>query len=145
MVKKNKDKKKETPKKQEKIHHPLTSRSFLFLFYGLLFPGLGHFLQNKKTRAWIFAVCVLVFFILGLTMNGKLYKFHEGMNWLHILGTFASMAAGVPYFIALIIGWGIGDPTSILEPYGNYFLLAAGMLNILIALDAMDIAAGRKE
>jgi hypothetical protein len=55
------------------------------------------------------------------------------------------MSTGLPYFIALIFGLGIGDPTSIMEPYANYFLIAAGLLNILVALDAMDIAAGRKD
>ena len=93
----------------------------------------------------IFAICIIVFFVLGLIMDGHLYKFGVDTGWRSILAILSSMAAGIPYFIALIFGLGSGNPGSVLEPYANYFLLAAGMLNILIALDAMDIAAGRKE
>ncbi len=144
---KNKDNKNEKKKKEKReyIKHPLPPKSFLYLFYGLLFPGLGHYMLDRKKRAVIFCASILIFFILGLTMQGHLFRFEQGMNWLQVLGAFASMAAGIPYFIAMLFGWGVGDPASILEPYANYFLLAAGMLNILIAMDAMDISAGRKK
>jgi hypothetical protein len=146
MAKKdNKNSKSKKESAKGKIAHPLPPRSFLYLFYGLVFPGLGHFLLDKKKRAYAFAVCILIFFSMGLLMEGHLYIFTKDTTWLTALAVLASMAAGVQYFIALIFGWGAGNPASILEAYGNYFLLAAGLLNILIALDAMDISAGRKE
>jgi hypothetical protein len=107
---------------------------------------LGNFLLDKKKRSLTFAVSILLLFIFGImAMSYYLHIFGEMPGWLPVLAVLGCMSAGLPYFIALIFGLGTGDPTSIMEPYANYFIIAAGLLNILIALDAMDIAAGRKD
>ena len=141
MKKKTIDQKKQ-PAAEKK---PLTGKAYLHFFLAIIFPGLGHLLLGKKKRALAFAVSILLLFIAGLAMNGYLHRFGQRPGWLAVLAVLGCMSAGLPYFIALIFGLGTGDPTSIMEPYANYFIIAAGLLNILVALDAMDIAAGRKD
>jgi len=48
------------------------------------------------------------------------------------------------YFIAKGIGYGLGDVTAVTYEYGNAFLIVAGLLNMLVVIDAFDVAMGRK-
>jgi hypothetical protein len=52
--------------------------------------------------------------------------------------------AGLPYLIARAFGAGAGVATAITYEYGNTFMIAAGLLNTLVMLDAFDIARGKK-
>jgi hypothetical protein len=59
----------------------------------------------------------------------------------------AQVVVGAPYFIARFLDLG-QDPMLITRntfEYGSTFVEVAGLLNILIALDAFDVAAGRKK
>jgi hypothetical protein len=60
------------------------------------------------------------------------------------LAAFASVGNGIPYFIASLLGLGQGVVTAATYDYGNTFLIVAGLLNMLVVLDAYDIALGRK-
>jgi hypothetical protein len=142
-MKKNKEQKKQAA--PEKVKQPLTGRAYLHFVLAIIFPGLGHLLLGKKKRALAFAVSIVLFFFAGLLFNGYLHRFGDRPGWLAILAVLSCMAVGLPYLVAIIFGFGMGDPMSIMEPYANYFLIAAGLLNILVAMDAMDIAAKRKE
>ena len=62
-----------------------------------------------------------------------------------VLRFFADAAVGVPYLLASALGWGEGRIESIGYEYGNTFLYTAGLVNMLVILDAFDIAQGRKE
>jgi hypothetical protein len=42
------------------------------------------------------------------------------------------------------MGVGRGDVVVITYEYGNTFIIAAGLLNMLVVLDVFDIAKGRK-
>ncbi len=42
------------------------------------------------------------------------------------------------------MGLGRGDVVAITYEYGNTFIIAAGLLNMLVVLDVFDIAKGRK-
>ncbi len=44
-----------------------------------------------------------------------------------------------------LMGWGEGDVTSYAYEYGNTFLFTAGLLNMLLVVDAFDISQGRKQ
>jgi hypothetical protein len=51
---------------------------------------------------------------------------------------------GAPYFI---LRWGTGYQGEIEGAgfeYGSAFILTAGLMNLLLVLDALDIARGRK-
>ena len=59
------------------------------------------------------------------------------------LFSLAQMAIGVPYLVARVLGYE-GDVRSVTFEYGNTFTAVAGLLNILVVLDAYDTAVGRK-
>ena len=49
-----------------------------------------------------------------------------------------------PRLIARASGLGAGDVVAAAYEYGNTFLIVAGLLNLLVALDAWDRALGRR-
>jgi hypothetical protein len=110
---------------------------------GWLVPGFGHILLGRWIRGIIFASCVLLMFGLGLGMQGKLYdlQFTEPLQFFAFL---ANIGAGIPYWIATRVGWGIGTMTWPSYDYGTTYLWVCGLLNFLVVLDAFDIAQGRK-
>jgi hypothetical protein len=56
----------------------------------------------------------------------------------------ANFGLGLPWIIARTFDLGGGVVTAVTWEYGNCFLIVAGLLNLLVTLDAFDIATGRK-
>jgi len=110
---------------------------------GWLVPGLGHLLQRKLDRAVVFFVSILALAGLGLAMGGRLFSWELG-NIFHLLGFLGNLGAGLVFFGAKLAGLGTGDLSRALGDYGTTFFLTAGLLNVLTALDAYDIAVGKK-
>jgi hypothetical protein len=110
---------------------------------GWLVPGLAHILIGRWIRGAIFAACVLLMFIFGLAMHGKLYDL-EFDEPLHVFAFIANIGMGIPYWIAERFNLGIGTMTWPSYDYGTTYLWVCGLLNYLIVLDAFDIAQGRK-
>lgn len=110
---------------------------------GWLIPGLAHVLIGRWIRGLIFAACVLLMFIFGLAMHGKLYDL-EFDEPLHVFAFIANIGTGLPYWIAEKFNLGIGTMTWPSYDYGTTYLWVCGLLNYLIVLDAFDIAQGRK-
>ena len=113
---------------------------------GLLVPGLGHFLLKRWYRAAILLVAITLMFVVGLGMEGQLYRPPEAGQWIsfNTLGCFANIGVGIPYWIAVRSALGMGVPTSQTFDYGWAYLIVAGLMNYLVVLDAFDIAKGRK-
>lgn len=88
-------------------------------------------------------IAIPAMFVIGLGLNGRLFPF-ELSQPLVALAAFASVGNGLPYFIAKFMGLGQGVVTAASYEYGNTFLIVAGLLNMLVVLDAYDIALGRK-
>ena len=110
-----------------------------------LFPGLGHFYLGRRRTAVAFAVIVSICFALGLSFEGRLYTIEQGQP-LTILATFAVFGAGLWNIAARLFTDNPGG--TVLAPtyeYGCAFLLTAGLMNLLLMLDAWDIATGRKK
>ncbi len=112
----------------------------------LIVPGLSHYLLGKKIRALIFFCVIMLTFFFGLLLNGGIFSLTHG-NWLYRLGALAELGLGVPYLVSLIAG--INKPTlelisSLMFGYGSTFLITAGLMNMLLMMDAFDIAIGRK-
>jgi len=109
-----------------------------------LFPVLGHWYLGRRRVAIPFAVIVTVTFLLGLSFEGRLYSVEAGQP-LTILATFAVYGAGILNVAARLL---IDNPGgTILSPtyeYGCAYLLTGGLMNLLLMLDAWDIATGRK-
>lgn len=114
----------------------------LFLLAWLM-PGAGHFTLGKRQKALVFAIVLPAMFLIGLVLKGRLFPFTPG-DPLVALAAAANVMAGVPYLLARLFGAGGGTVTAITYEYGNTFMIAAGLLNTLVVLDAFDVARGRK-
>ena len=110
---------------------------------GWLIPGLGHVLLSRWVRGIIFAACVLLMFVMGIAMQGKLYDLQFDQP-LHVFAFIANAGAGLLYIVSQQFHVGIGTMTAPSYDYGTTFLWVCGLLNFLIVLDAFDIAQGRK-
>jgi hypothetical protein len=109
-----------------------------------VFPGLGHFLLGRRGTALLYAVIVSAAFLLGLSFEGRLYSPEPGQP-LTILATVAVYGAGLLNLAARLLSPNPGGTIlSVTYEYGCAFLLTAGLMNLLLMLDAYDIAAGRK-
>ena len=106
-------------------------------------PGLGHLLQGRIQKGAVFLIAIPLMFAIGLMLNGRLFAF-EFSQPLVVLAAIASLGNGLPYFIATLLNLGEGVVTAASYEYGNTFLIVAGLLNMLVVLDAYDIALGRK-
>jgi hypothetical protein len=107
-----------------------------------LVPGGGHLYLGRWGRAAVFFVSVVGLFLLGLYMDGKLFSLEAG--FFGFLRFFADAAMGLLYVLGKFLGAGQGDIRSYGYEYGNTFLYTAGLINMLVILDAFDIANGRK-
>jgi hypothetical protein len=110
---------------------------------GWLVPGLGHFLQRKWGRGVLLMLAVFIMFFAGLGMQGKVYGFNTG-DLLDILGFVGDIGSGLLYFIARSLDWGGGNIQRAVADYGTKFIVVAGLLNIIAAVDAHQIAIGKK-
>lgn len=109
-----------------------------------LVPGAGHLLLGRWRRGLLFLVLVGVSLAVGLALEGKLWEIARGQP-LSYLGTFACAGLGIPYFV---LRFGVhyqGDLVSQGYEYGAAFILTGGLMNLLLILDAWDIARGLKE
>jgi hypothetical protein len=89
-------------------------------------------------------------FITGLWLGGHLFRPAESEQGLaallQLLPMAANVGAGLLYVFCWVTNTGFADHAKMVTyEYGNTFLLVAGLLNYLAALDAFDIAAGRKQ
>ena len=124
------------------------SSSAAFVACGLawLVPGGGHFYLRRKGKGLVFLFCLLALFVLGVAMQSKL-QLHLGFDDpLAFIVSVAQMALGGPYLVARYLGFGEGDAlvTAVTYEYGVTFTAVAGLLNVLVMLDAYDTATGRK-
>jgi hypothetical protein len=106
-------------------------------------PGGGHLLLGRRQKGIVFLAALTLMFACGLWLEGRLFPF-ELTQPLVALAAFADIGIGIPYFIAKAAGAGAGRVIAATYEYGNAFLIVAGLLNMLVVLDAFDIAQGRK-
>jgi hypothetical protein len=111
---------------------------------GWLLPGLGHFIQRRWIRGLLLMLAVFIMFFAGLAMQGKVYGFNTG-DLLDILGFVGDIGSGLLYFIARAMDWGAGNIQRAVADYGTKYIVVAGLLNIISAVDAYHIAIGKKQ
>jgi hypothetical protein len=110
---------------------------------GALVPGLGHAVLQKWDRAVVFLISITLMFVIGLKLQGRLYS-PEFADLFSTLKFVADAGTGLLYWLCWIRGMGIGEPSAYTFDYGNVFIYVAGLLNMLVVVDAFDIAMGRK-
>lgn len=77
-------------------------------------------------------------------MGGKIYSF-QTENPLTILAFFSDIGNGLLYIFSKVFSFGLGELKKSTFEYGTAYIAGAGLLNYLIALDAFDIASGKKK
>ena len=106
-------------------------------------PGAGHLLQRRWVRGALLFVSITMMFFLGLGMQGKLYAPNTG-EVLDMLGFVGDLGAGGLYLLSTAAGWGQNLVQVVTQDYGTKFLVVAGLLNFIAAVDAHSIRMGRK-
>ena len=119
------------------------SLTYLILALAWAIPGAGHLWLGRREKGLIFLIALPLMFTVGLWLEGRLFPF-EITQPLVALAAFADIGIGIPYLVAKAIGAGAGRVVAITYEYGNAFLIVAGLLNMLVVLDAFDITQGRK-
>jgi hypothetical protein len=115
---------------------------YLPLIAGWLVPGAGHLLLGKWVRALLLAASILGMFAIGLAMGGKVYA-HSG-DILDMLGLAGDLGNGVLYFLSRTLGLGADSVQVTTADYGTRFIVVAGLLNVIAAVDAHNLRTGRK-
>jgi hypothetical protein len=111
---------------------------------GWLIPGAGHMIQKRWIRGGLLFVSIVTLFVLGLAMQGRIYKANGG-DILDILGFIGDVGAGGLYVISLAMDWGQGAIAFATADYGTKFMIVAGLLNFIAIADAYHIAIGKKQ
>jgi hypothetical protein len=111
---------------------------------GWLIPGAGHMIQKRWIRGALLFVSIATLFLLGLAMQGRIYKANGG-DILDILGFIGDFGAGALYIITLAADWGQGAIAFATADYGTKFMIVAGLLNFIAVADAYHIAIGKKQ
>ena len=123
----------------------MSRRTITAMVFAYLIPGAGHLYLRRTARAVAFFIIVVLMFAVGLAVDGDLYTIgHTGGSLLKLLAALGSMGSGAMYFIAAAVG-AHGDVGSITYEHGTAFTITAGLMNLLLVLDAFDISEGRKE
>ena len=122
---------------------PLTAMAMLASLVGWLIPGAGHLILRRYVRGLILMASIVTMFVLGLLMQGHVYK-PNGGDILDILGFVGNVGAGGLYFLTLAKDWGQGAIAHATADYGTKYLIVAGLLNFIAVADAYHIAIGKK-
>ncbi len=113
------------------------------LLAGWLLPGAGHFLQRKWIRGSLLLVAIGGMFILGIAMQGKLYT--SAANVLDALCLAGDLGSGLFYLVSRQLGLGADQIQVTTADYGTRFIVVAGLLNVIAAVDAHNLFTGRKK
>ena len=108
---------------------------YLPLIAGWLVPGAGHFLLRK----W---ASIVGMFAVGIAMQGMLFAgAHEILD---VLGLAGDLGNGLLYVFAQLFGLGADQVRVTTADYGTRFIVVAGLLNVIAAVDAHNLRTGRK-
>ncbi len=122
---------------------PLTAMAMAAPVAGWLIPGAGHIIQKRWIRGLLLMLAVVVLFFFGLGMQGKVYAFNTG-DLLDVLGFLGDLGTGLLYVAARSMEWGQGAIHQATADYGTKYIIVAGLLNLVSAVDAYHIASGKK-
>jgi hypothetical protein len=122
---------------------PLTTMSVMAPAVAWLIPGAGHLIQKRWGRGLLLMASIVAMVLLGLAMQGRVYK-PNGGDILDMLGFVGNVGAGGLYIVTRALDWGHGAISHATADYGTKFLIVAGLLNFIAVADAYHIAIGKK-
>jgi hypothetical protein len=124
-------------------HELRSSQLVLLCLAAWAVPGSAHLWLGRRAKGLIFLVALPLMFAIGLGIEGRLFPFDVSQPLVG-LAALADLGIGIPYFIANSLGYGMGQVRAVTYEYGNAFVIVAGLLNMLVVIDAFDVALGRK-
>jgi hypothetical protein len=108
-----------------------------------LLPGGGHFVVGEMRKALVFLIVLGGMYAIGLGFGGQMFAF-DTSEPLVFLAAITEWAMALPRLLTSAFGGGRGDVVAVTYEYGNTFLIVSGLLNMLVVLDALDVARGVK-
>jgi hypothetical protein len=120
-----------------------SSMSVLAPAIGWLIPGAGHLIQKCWIRGFLLMGSVVIMFVLGLLMQGRVYQ-PNGGDVLAILGFIGDVGAGGLYIVTRALDLGHAVVAHATADYGTKYIIVAGLLNFICVADAYHIAIGKK-
>lgn len=115
----------------------------LALILAWLIPGAGHLYLGRRLKGFTFLIVLPLMFLIGVWLHGRVYAPDLSQPLVALTGA-SQMGIGVLYFLVRTLGFGTGDVVAATFEHGNAFIIVAGLLNLLVLLDAYDVAVGRK-
>lgn len=115
----------------------------VILIAGWLIPGAGHFLLKKWIRGALLFVSLVAMFGIGIALKGKVYGPNTA-ELLDMLNFAGDLGNGLLYVVARVFDLGQAAEQVAIADYGTKFIVVAGLLNIIAAVDAHSLAIGRK-
>jgi hypothetical protein len=109
---------------------------------GWVVPGLGHLLLKRRNRAAVYFLCVSALAAAGMALRGNIFAPSTG-DAFDFLGFLANIGTGALYPLARSLD-GVPDVSRAAGDYGTRFFATAGVLNVLIAIEAYVIGCGMK-
>jgi hypothetical protein len=143
---------------QAYVERALEKKSLFMTFVlAFLVPGGGHFYLGKKTRSAIIFLLLTALSLAGLQFFGAFFipqgeMSEQSFSKIFILlSVIVQLFNGIFYLVLAIFksGGNIPHMNSAagipgMNEIGGTFLIISGLLNILIIMDAYDIAVGKK-
>ena len=125
------------------VAQPVTAMSVMAPTAAWLIPGAGHLIQGRWVRGLLLMASIASMFVLGLLMQGRVYR-PNGGDILDILGFIGDVGAGGLYIVTRAMDWGQGAIAHATADYGTKYIVVAGLLNFISVADAYHIAIGKK-
>jgi hypothetical protein len=108
-----------------------------------LIPGGGHLIQKKWIRGLLLMGSIVIMFVLGVLMQGRIYQ-PNGGDILDILGFVGDFGAGGLYIVSRALDLGHTVVAHATADYGTKFIIVSGLLNFISVADAYHIEIGKK-
>jgi hypothetical protein len=110
---------------------------------GWIVPGGGHLLLRRWGRALAFLISVGGLATSGYLMRGNVFPPHPS-DAFGMLGFLADAGSGMFYFLWRIFEAAGPNVAHASGDYGTRFIATAGIVNLLAAMDAFEIASRRR-
>jgi hypothetical protein len=113
-----------------------------------LFPGAGHLYLKKYVQAAVFFIVELTLLVSGWLMQGEMHSlFRENAKegFLQLAAGIGNLAMGALHFVFHFAGLAQGNIEARTYEYGTTFIIIAALINMLVILNAYDIARGEKK
>lgn len=116
-----------------------TTKPYVFFGLAWAFPGLGHFLQKRKFKGFIFLSGILTLLALGVLMGGQVGLLYDLQPYT-IIRFIGGLGSGLFFIAVKLAGTGAGNPLSPAFDFGSTYLICAGLINFLVAFNAFELA-----